>query len=128
MARTKPIDRDAGNKIVAQFLSLPEGVSLDFKRVGRVQNVVKTACAMANTQGGLIILGIEDSQKAKGTERAYGLEEKPECLGETKRAFLHRLTPPLRSPDCDVVVHEIRCTLRNRCNASDGIGHFLGLG
>lgn len=85
--------------LVQSLLKYKEGESVDFKRAGNVKSVLKTACAMANGDGGLIFLGVEDSEKAFGENRLRGIEENPEALGEIKRAFIEELTPPLEPPE-----------------------------
>jgi ATP-dependent DNA helicase RecG len=64
-----------------------ESEGIEFKRTGQVKSVVKSACAMANGTGGLIVLGLEDPQKAQGESRIFGIEENPEAVGEIKRGF-----------------------------------------
>lgn len=102
------------NDRIAKALELPEADHLDFKRMGSVESVVKTACAMANAQGGWIVLGIEDPKKASGMARVYGIEEKPECIGEIRRALVARIEPPLHEPHISGLgEEELRCTLRD---------------
>lgn len=113
MAERAPIGRAEGDKFVTALLGFDEGTGFDVKRVGRVEGVVKTACAMANMDGGLIAIGLEDKRKADGKDRIFGLEEKPECLGDIQRGLLSRLTPRLASPHCKATVVELSCTLRS---------------
>lgn len=102
------------NDRIARALELPEEDRLDFKRVGSVETVIKTACAMANTRGGWIVLGIEDQKKASGIARVYGIEEKPECMGNIRRDLLGRIVPPLKEPHVtDLNESPIRCNLRD---------------
>lgn len=106
--------KELQNDRIARALELPEEDRLDFKRVGNVESVVKTACAMANTRGGWIVLGIDDRQKASGVARVYGVEEKPECMGEIRRALSSRISPPLKEPHVtDLSETTIRCNLRD---------------
>jgi len=103
-----------GPEDIAQWLlGLRESGILDFKRVGQVQSALKTACAMANTSGGVIALGVEDASKATGSDRLFGIGEKPECLGEISRAMAHRVTPALQPPACDARVLKALCKLRD---------------
>jgi len=97
----------------AAIISMREATNLDFKRVGSVVSIVKTACAMANTGGGTIVLGVEDASKATGLDRLYGIGEKPECVGEIRKALVSRITPPLLAPTCDVGVYELPCRVRD---------------
>lgn len=99
---------------IAKALQLREDERLDFKRVGSVDTTIKTACAMANTEGGWIVLGIEDPNKGSGMDRVYGIEEKPECMGNIRRDLLFRIGPPLKEPHISGVSEDpIRCHLRD---------------
>jgi len=106
---------DAVSKLVA------ESESLDFKRVGNVESVVKTVSAMANTSGGIVILGLEDAGKASGRDRLFGLEEKPECEGEIRRAMHSRVTPSLAPPACEMTLSRVPCKLREGTMGHIGI-------
>ncbi|MBR2709808.1 ATP-binding protein, partial [Candidatus Saccharibacteria bacterium] len=56
-------------KLIKDFLNEPEETqSLEFKRVngkGVVSKIIQTIIAFANTDGGEIILGIDDPEKTK---------------------------------------------------------------
>lgn len=70
-------ERDLLNRII----SIPvEDRMTEFKRLGRdfkVVKVIESVVAMANTDGGIIILGVDDPEKTrlKGFDRIYGIEE-----------------------------------------------------
>lgn len=58
-----------------QLVSLGEGVSLEFKRrVPRAERIAKEVIALANTQGGRILLGVDDDGSIVGVDDA-GEEE-----------------------------------------------------
>ena len=61
--------------LLDEILSRAEGLWFETKRVsGRmVQKALETICAFSNTEGGVLILGLEDPAKANGAERLYGL-------------------------------------------------------
>lgn len=111
--RTKNITREAyktnqrksmgsvsPNELINYILSIPtEDRSNEFKRLGKefnVSKVIQSAVAMANTDGGLIFLGIDDPQKSKlkGLDRVFGIEESPEKYDEIERN-ISRTTPPV---------------------------------
>lgn len=96
-------------------LSLQEDEKLDFKRVGKVDKMVKAASAMANTDGGYIVAGIDDPRKAQGRDRVYGVEENPEAIGEFTRAIVSGVIPPLAPPHLpeNISIRTIPCTLRD---------------
>ena len=73
--------------LLERVLSSPENRTLDVKRVSgkMVQKALETLCAFANTDGGVLALGIEDPAKAKGVQRVYGVQENPEAIDELQR-------------------------------------------
>ncbi|MDE0243704.1 MAG: putative DNA binding domain-containing protein [Candidatus Kaiserbacteria bacterium] len=82
------------------ILEIPEESNeIEFKRVGGndssvVGNILKTVVAMANTNGGVIVLGVDDPEKTKlkGVERVFGVEENKENFDEVMRG-LSKITP-----------------------------------
>ena len=89
-------ERDLLNHII----SIPvEDRMTEFKRLGRdfkVAKVIESVVAMANTDGGIIVLGIDDPEKTKlkGFDRIYGIEENLEKYDEIGRNIL-KITPPI---------------------------------
>jgi predicted HTH transcriptional regulator len=72
---------------IDQLLSTEESESCDFTRVLNTDSFLKKVCAMANTRGGIILLGIEDSRKASGRDRLFGIHEKnPEMYDKITNA------------------------------------------
>ncbi len=63
MEEKQPISDDEFVNIV---LAEPESEWLDFKRVCNVNSILKTACAMANSNGGVIVLGVGDARQQQG--------------------------------------------------------------
>ena len=107
---TAPVKPHAGeDPRIAELLNLPEGPSFDCKRVGNVDSALKTAVAFANGDGGVLVIGVEDTGKASGRDRLYGLTEKPEALAELHRHLTTRITPPIAAP----TIEEVPCTLRD---------------
>jgi ATP-dependent DNA helicase RecG len=82
--------------LVATLLALPESRTLDVKRLSgkAVQKALETICAFANTEGGVLALGVEDPAKAKGESRLYGIEN-PEALDELQRKVRSQFNPPI---------------------------------
>lgn len=60
-----------------------------------VSKALETVCAFANTDGGFLALGIEDFDKAQGSNRLFGVSENPEAVDELERKLRSHLTPPL---------------------------------
>ncbi len=96
MTEIKKIDND----LLADILSIPsESQTIEFKRlVGDkvVLKTIETIVAMANTDGGVIVLGIDDPEKTKlkGMDRIYGIDENIEVYDALGRE-IQRIVPPL---------------------------------
>lgn len=82
------------------ILEIPaETQTIEFKRLSEdkvVTKVVETAVGMTNTDGGVIILGVDDPEKTKlkGLDRIYGIDENIQVYDALGRE-LQRITPPL---------------------------------
>lgn len=88
------------NDLLIDILSIPsESQTIEFKRLVGDKVVVKTIetiVAMANTDGGVIVLGIDDPEKTKlkGMDRVYGIDENIEVYDALGRE-IQRIVPPL---------------------------------
>jgi len=60
--------------LIEQVLRQPESITFDCKRTGKVDKLLETVVAFANTEGGIIAIGIEDPDKASGRDRVYGMQ------------------------------------------------------
>lgn len=101
--------------IIDGLLTWEEDAGLDFKRVGshKVKSFIKTAVAMANTEGGIIVFGIEDSAKATGADRLYGVGENPSVLDDFKRELSADVLPSLdKSNHLEMLWRSFPCKLR----------------
>lgn len=107
-----PVFDDA---LVDQVLELQETIQFEIKRVGnKVNRVLETLVALANTEGGHLILGVEDPLKGKGRDRVYGVQENPSAIDDLRRQIATRITPPLPTPS----FLEVGCTLRQGTRGS----------
>jgi len=97
------------DEVVTGFFDVPEGYMFDCKRLGKLDRVLETAVAFANAEGGIIALGFEDPEKAKGRDRVYGIQENALALDELRRLVRSRITPEVSG----LVFTEIGCTLRS---------------
>lgn len=97
------------DELIKEFLSYPESYSLDFKRVSgkMVHKALETAIAFANTEGGILALGIDDPEKASGIKRVFGIQENLSAVDEFQRKIRSHITPEV--PAISFV--EIGCTL-----------------
>lgn len=88
------------NEFINRILNIPEETqTLEFKRIsnsGVVKDVVQTIVAMANADGGIIVLGIDDPEKTnlKGIDRIFGIEESKDHFDEIGRE-IDKIIPPL---------------------------------
>lgn len=103
----------AADRITA-LLAAPESRTLEFKRISAKHGrMIETLCAFANTDGGLVVIGVGDAKDlkpgAKPESRLFGIEENPEAFDLFRRQVMQRFEPPLTQ------LHWIRvpCTLHN---------------
>lgn len=100
--------------LVDEILGFEESQTFEVKRAGDNTKKIISVVALSNTDGGLLAIGIEDSQKAKGRSRVYGIQENPESVDELKRLLRNRVTPTLDQPTTNFPAFiEIGCTLRD---------------
>ncbi|HMR72586.1 MAG TPA: ATP-binding protein [Candidatus Saccharibacteria bacterium] len=80
--------------MIEYWLAIPEETTtVEFKRLDGpkiVTKVLETIVAMANTDGGTIVLGIDDPEKTAktGLSRVYGIEENIELYDEIGRKLV----------------------------------------
>lgn len=73
----------------------------------------EAVCAFANSEGGLLVIGIGDAKAMKPGDkphsRLFGIEENPEGFDDFRRELLHRFTLAITK------LHWMRlpCTLHN---------------
>lgn len=103
----------AADRITA-LLAAPESRTLDFKRIsGKQGRMYEAVCAFANTEGGLLVIGIGDAKAMKPGDkpqgRLFGIEENPEGFDNFRTELLTRFTPPITR------LHWVRlpCTLHD---------------
>lgn len=102
------------NAIIQELLEVPEETqTLEFKRLeGKnvVSKISETLVAMANTDGGRIVIGIDDPEKTEcsGLDRVYGIEENPELLDEVKRT-MQKVIPPIAGVDSPKLIEIQEC-------------------
>ena len=103
----------AADRIIA-LLAAHESRTLDFKRIsGKQGRMYEAICAFANTDGGLLVIGIGDVKAMKPGDkpasRLFGIEENLEGFDNFRTELLTRFTPAISR------LHWIRvaCTLHN---------------
>lgn len=85
------------HEFIEKLCSAEESLVFESKRVSNkmVRKALETIVAFANTEGGLLALGIEDYSKARGKDRLFGIGENPEAVDELKQKVNHQITPAL---------------------------------
>ena len=87
-------------EIIDKILNIPESKTIEFKRLwGQkvVSKIIETIVAFSNSDGGHIVLGINDPDKElKGEDRIFGIEESLENYDEINRE-IKRIIPSLES-------------------------------
>ena len=97
--------------LVDRLLRLPESYNFDCKRIiGKTDKLLETVIAFANSDGGMIALGLEDPTKANGRDRVFGLEENLTNWDEFQRKLKSRITEP---DQLLCISQQIPCTLRD---------------
>lgn len=92
--------QNSDKKIIEDILNIPsESQTLEFKRLAEekvVGKTVETVVAMANTEGGAIVLGIDDPEqtKLKGLDRIFGIDEQVDVFDALGRE-IQRIIPPM---------------------------------
>lgn len=89
------------DQLIQNLLSEPsESRTLEFKRLGSrnegLDKPLQSIVAMANTDGGIIIFGVDDPQKTtlKGAGRIFGIEENIDLYDELGRS-VRKIYPPI---------------------------------
>ena len=102
--------------IVHNLCSKDETIRFESKRVSgkMVHKALETVVACANTEGGFLVLGLEDFKKAKGVDRLFGIQENPEAVDELRRKVEHSIIPRLD----EVIWRSIPCVLRDGTEGS----------
>ena len=114
---------------VDQILGFSESRTFDCKRLkGKLTKVLETVVAFANSDGGIIALGLEDPDKARGRDRLYGIQENLMNWDELRRLLRSRITEP---DSLSWTPLEIACTLREfprppNLDAGEGVRMMFG--
>jgi ATP-dependent DNA helicase RecG len=121
------------------LLAAAESRTLDFKRIGKGQatRMMETVCAFANTDGGIIAIGIGDAKDLKPgappSARLFGIEENPEAFDDLQREIMTRFEPAMGG----LRWLRVPCTLHNgqpghivmlRVEKSDKVHSIVGKG
>lgn len=85
--------------LISELLQIPEeSQTIEFKRISGkkvVAKIIESIVAMANAEGGTIVLGIDDPEKTpRNAERIWGIEEDKDNFDAIGHE-LQRIIPPL---------------------------------
>ena len=99
------------SEIIERLYAAAESQQHECKRVSgkMVGKALETVCAMANTLGGQLFLGIEDPTKGRGKARLYGIGENLEAVDELTRKLNTQLLPPVQG----IQLLKVPCILRD---------------
>ena len=118
-----PVPTLPDDQLIQHLLQLPESYQFDCKRItGKVDKLLETVIAFANSDGGMIAVGLEDPEKAAGPERVFGLDENMLNWDELLRKLKSRITEAEQLP---ITTNLIACTLRD---GSHGVVGILRIG
>ena len=96
----KKISPEQAAPYISSLLAAPENRTLDFKRISSKHGrMIETLCAFANSEGGLLVIGVGDAKDlkpgAKPQSRLFGIEENPEAFDDFRRHVMERFAPPI---------------------------------
>lgn len=87
---------ESTEKKIDYLLGLSEWQVFDCKRaLIKPVKIIETICAFANTDGGMIALGLEDPKKAPKNERLIGISEGADNVADILNALDKEFEPPL---------------------------------
>jgi len=116
----EPLDRAIAP--ITLLVNSGESRHREFKRVSgkMVGKALETVCAFANSDGGVLALGVADLKEYRGMARLFGVEENAEAVDELLRKLGTELLPPV----APIQLRRVACTLHHG-QAKDSKGHVL---
>lgn len=80
------------------LLNYQEWYKFECKRAAvKPSKLLETAIAFANTDGGIIVVGLEDASKAKGQNRVLGISENPDNTAEFIKLIEKEIDPSIKA-------------------------------
>ena len=80
------------------ILNFQEWHKFECKRAAaKPSKLLETVIAFANTEGGIIVVGLEDASKAKGQNRVIGLSENPDNTAEFIKLIEKEIDPAIKA-------------------------------
>jgi len=95
---------------------------VEFKRVSgkMVGKALETICAFANTEGGMLVLGLADLKEHRGSARLFGIGENREAVDELQRKLVTEFQPAVET----ISLQKVRCSIHNGPDKGK-TGHLL---
>jgi ATP-dependent DNA helicase RecG len=128
--RMVQMPKEKRSDIIEALLKIPaEDHETEFKRIDKdVSGIIESIVGMANADGGIMILGIEDPEKntLKGDKRIFGVEENISNFDNLGRE-IQKVSPPLSSvwpPDKFAVGNGLHVALVAVPKVTDGLRSF----
>ena len=82
--------------IIKIFLDTQEWQTFECKRAAiKPADLLETVIAFANSDGGFVVVGLEDPGKAKGEKRLLGISENPDNVSDFLKLIDKEIEPPL---------------------------------
>ncbi|MDI6715803.1 MAG: putative DNA binding domain-containing protein [Actinomycetota bacterium] len=79
------------------ILDTEEWQNFECKRAAvRPTKLLETVVAFANSDGGFLVVGLEDPEKVKGNKRLVGVSENPDNVSEFLKLIDKEITPPIQ--------------------------------
>ncbi|NBS35008.1 MAG: hypothetical protein EBS82_04060 [Methylocystaceae bacterium] len=105
------VPKSKGDPFIQELVTYSETRKLEFKRVSgkMVKKALETVCAFANSEGGVVVLGVADIKEFQGNDRLFGVEENPEAVDELQRALVNSFDPAVRG----IRMERVYCKLYN---------------
>lgn len=108
--------------LIKLLVGMAESRHREFKRVSgkMVGKALEAVCSFANTEGGMLVLGVADLKDHQGASRLFGVEENPEAVDELLRKLLTEFQPPIES----IWSRRLTCSMQNG-PVKGRVGHVL---
>lgn len=102
---------EADPELLTRLIAAGETRRREFKRVSgkMVGKALETVSAFANTDGGLLVLGMADIKDFRGTGRLFGTQENPEAVDDLLRKLRTHFVPAIDN----VSLSRLPCLLRD---------------
>jgi len=82
---------------ITKLLAINEWSKFEVKRAACLpKRLLETVCSFVNTEGGILVLGMEDPDKALGKDRLIGLSENPNNVSDFLKLLRSEFEPPLQ--------------------------------